>query len=269
MNTDIEDKLDRNNDLLWWLAGGGILLGACCLVSLATMLTLAFAGPSVAQIFERVSQLQTTPQPGISPLTPDTLIPTEEAFEYPSPDDNSLGDPNAPLKIVEFVDFQCSYCTRFWRDVEKDFLRDYVATGKVHFTYRALIVIGPESSRAAQAAYCAGDQEQFWQYHDILFTHQTGENNGAFSDENLIAFARATGLDGTQFAECLNSDKYADRVARDDAEARQAGAKATPSFLLNDILLEGAMSYEEFARIIDDVLQGNFQDFPQQPGESG
>src|SRR5688572_10336155 len=77
---------------------------------------------------------------------------------------NATGNPDAPVKIIEYSDFQCPYCRNFWRDTEDQLIDQYVKTGKVYFEYRSVgLFIGPESARAAEVAYCAGDQEKFWE----------------------------------------------------------------------------------------------------------
>jgi protein-disulfide isomerase len=171
---------------------------------------------------------------------------------------NATGDPNAPVKIVEYGDFQCPRCRDFWQDTEEKFIDEYVKTGKVYFEYRSMDnFIGPESRRAAEAAYCAGDQQKFWEMHDILFANQGAENSGAMDDKHLRAFATTLGLDMAQFDSCLGGilgGKYGGRVSQDEADGTAAGIKATPSFLVNGKLLEGAQSFAAFQLEIDAAL---------------
>ncbi len=98
---------------------------------------------------------------------------------------------------------------------------------------RLIAILGEESELAAQAAECANDQGRFWDYHDVLFANQEGENRGAFLSENLKRFAEALALDGTAFDSCLDSGKYASKVTDDTDEARQQGVNATPTILVN------------------------------------
>jgi protein-disulfide isomerase len=178
---------------------------------------------------------------------------------------NTAGDPNAPLKLVEYGDFQCPHCARFWRETEAELVETYVATGKVHFEYRSVgLFLGPESAQAAEAAYCAGDQEKFWDMHDTIFANQgLAENAGALNDTRLKTFATNIGLDMSAFNACFDGDKYKQRVEQDrvDADAQipaasnyaevvaaglyDAGGISTPSFLLNGKLLPGALSFAE------------------------
>lgn len=168
---------------------------------------------------------------------------------------NATGDPNAPVKIIEYSDFQCPFCRNFWRDTEEQLINEYVKTGKVYFEYRSVgQFIGPESVRSAEAAYCAGDQGKFWDMHDTIFANQgVAENGGAFNDANLNAFARNIGLDMAQFAACFGG-KYSSRVAQDKVDATAAGIKSTPSFVINGKLVLGALPFAQFHKEIEDAL---------------
>ena len=169
---------------------------------------------------------------------------------------NGMGDPNAPVKIIEYSDFQCPYCERFTLETEQQLIDAYIVTGKVYFEYHSFgDFIGPESGRAAEAAYCAGDQNKFWEMHDIIFANQTGENAGDFADKRLTAFANKLGLDMGKFNDCFTNGKYADQVKQDGVAGQQAGVKATPSFTINGTLLEGAQPFSAFQTAIDGLLK--------------
>jgi protein-disulfide isomerase len=149
-------------------------------------------------------------------------------------DFNNVGDPNAPVKLEEYSDFQCPYCARFSEDTEQALLDAYVATGKVYFTYHSVgEFIGPESSRSAEAAYCAGDQGKFWEYHDYILGNQRGENAGWFSVRRLTAFAEALDLDTGAFSSCLNGGDYRDMVRQELFTARDLGIQSTPTFVIS------------------------------------
>ncbi len=188
-------------------------------------------------------------------LKPIGEIADAEVINRPQVSFNTVGDPNAPVKIVEYSDFQCPYCGNFTRDTEQQLLDAYVATGKVYFEYRTFgQFIGPESMRSGEAAYCAGDQEKFWEMHDLIFANQTGENVGAYSDERLVAFAEKLGLEMSAFNDCFNSNKYESRVLQDGVDGQAAGIRATPSFIVNGKLVEGAVPFEAFKVEIDSFL---------------
>ncbi len=108
--------------------------------------------------------------------------------------------------------------------------------------------------RAAEAATCALEQDSFWQYHDTLFLNQSGENAGAFADDNLRTFAAALGLDQDDFNTCLGSNRYRNEINSGIVEARDLGVQSTPTFRINGELVEGVISFEQFQAIIDQEL---------------
>jgi protein-disulfide isomerase len=188
-------------------------------------------------------------------IAPVGEITTPEAFAYPNPDMNSIGDPNAPVKIVEYSDFQCPFCRVFFETTEKQLIETYISTGQVYFTYRSMgNWLGQESFRAAEAAYCAGDQGKFWDYHAILFVNQGGENQGVYTDKRLSAMAETLGLDMVAFNECLEGNKYEDRVNQDRIDGLAAGVEGTPAFLVNDKLIPGAVDFPTLQREIEAIL---------------
>jgi len=178
------------------------------------------------------------------------------AMDRPQVNRNSMGDPNAPVKVEEFSDFQCPYCRLFFEEGEKNIVDNYVKTGKAYFTYSSFSILDPsttsgESKDAAQAAYCAADQNKFWEFHDLLFTNQNGENIGDFTSKRLTAFAETLGLDAGAFKSCLSGNKYKQQVFDDLARGRSLGVKATPSFIVNGTLVEG---YVGLSQAIDAAL---------------
>ncbi len=160
-------------------------------------------------------------------------VASVEPFPRPNPQANAMGDPNAPIKIEEFSDFQCPVCVRFFQEMEPELVRRYVSPGTVYFVYRSMGEwIGPESVASAEAAYCAGDQNKFWEMHDTIFTNHSGENVGDYSDRRLKAFAGTIGLDMDAFNACFDSGKYNDHVRQDQVDGLAAGMKGTPSFVI-------------------------------------
>lgn len=150
-----------------------------------------------------------------------------------------LGEAKAKVTIVEFGDYQCPFCGKFFFDVEP-ILRDrYIKSGQVKMVWRDFAFLGPESFFAAEAARCANDQGKFWQYHDSLFNRQKGENQGAFSKDNLKIIAKDLNLDGTAFDLCLDSGKYTQAVKDDTDAGRQAGVNGSPATFINGEMIEG------------------------------
>ncbi len=127
----------------------------------------------------------------------------------------------------------------------------YIDSGKARLIYRNMAIIGQESIWAAQAAMCASDQNKFWTYGNYLFTHQQGENTGAFSVANLKKFAVAVGLDSNTFNTCLDSGKYASAVSQQTAQGQQRGVTATPTFFINGQKYEGALPFDQLSSLIN------------------
>jgi protein-disulfide isomerase len=197
-------------------------------------------------------------------LKPVGEISTPEAsFARPQADGNAAGDPQAPVKLEEFSDFQCPYCERFHMETEPQLMDAYVSTGKVYFVYRSFgEFIGAESRAAAEAAYCAGDQNKFWEMHDIIFANQTGENVGDYTPKRLAAFAEQLGLDMGTWQSCVSGGTYNSRVTQDHTDGAASGIQATPSFVMTYVvngetkteLISGAVPFSEFQTKIDAAL---------------
>lgn len=171
----------------------------------------------------------------------------------PQADGLAMGDPNAPVKIDVYSDFQCPACKSFAEQSEPLIINEYVSTGKVYFTYHPFKVIGPESDAAASAAYCAADQNKFWEYHDILYANWTGEEVGDFSDRRLKAYAEKIGLDTASFNQCYNSGKYKSQVRQDQVAGEQLKVSFTPSVFVNGTLVTDG----GFSAAIDRALSQN------------
>lgn len=165
-----------------------------------------------------------------------------------------LGQENAPVTIVEYGDFQCPFCGKFFKDTEPTLRENYIKTGKVKFIYRDFAFLGQESLWAANAARCAGEQGKFWQYHDYLYNNQRGENQGAFGKNNLKSFAAALSLDGGKFDTCLDSDKYLEEIKKETKAGGESGVQGTPANFINGVLYAGALPTANFTKIIDDEL---------------
>ncbi|MFH1990421.1 MAG: DsbA family protein [Patescibacteria group bacterium] len=164
-----------------------------------------------------------------------------------------LGDQNAPVTVIEYGDFQCPFCSKFFEDTESTLREKYIKTGKVKFIYRDFAFLGDESFWAANAARCAGEQGQFWQYHDYLYSNQSSENQGVFSKSNLKSFAAVLGLVQEKFDSCLDSDKYAAAIQKETKEGGEAGVSGVPATFINGTLYNASPS-SAFIQIIDNEL---------------
>ena len=165
-----------------------------------------------------------------------------------------LGDAKAPVLIAEYGDFQCPSCGAFARTVEPQIQAAYIATGKARLEWHDFAWIGTESRDAANAARCAGDQSRFWEFHDLLYRSQSGENQGAFSADRLKAMGASLGLEPVAFNACVEGNTYGDAVAADFSDVRSRGFNGTPTFLIGGQRIVGAQPFEVFAAVIDAQL---------------
>ena len=172
-------------------------------------------------------------------LTPIGEIAKAEPISRPQVQGLAMGNPDAPVKVEIFSDFQCPACKQFLSKYEATIVNTYIATGKVYWKYAPLAFIGPESVAAVEAAYCASDQGKFWEYHDILFANQTGENIGDFTNRRLGAFAQTIGLNMSQFNSCFNGNKYSQQVQKDENRGTEVGIQRTPTLTINGVINEG------------------------------
>jgi len=164
------------------------------------------------------------------------------------PDIRSEGNESAKVVIVEFSDFQCPFCGRFYMETLPQIQANYINTGKVRFVYKhfPLSQIHAFSFKAAEASECAADQGKFWQMHNMLY-----ENQEKLSVPDIKGYASELGLDLTQFNQCLDSGTKANKVRNDLSEGQQLGVDGTPSFFVNDQVLVGALPYSDFKKAID------------------
>jgi protein-disulfide isomerase len=170
-----------------------------------------------------------------------------------------LGNPSAPITIVEFGDYQCHQCYNWFHNTKPAIFENYVDTGKANFVFVDLAFLGKDSPKAAQASYCAEDQGKYWQYHDILYNSQESEiDNGWAGPERLKAFAFSLGLDMELFQSCLDTGKYSKRVQYNIDEAKKHGVKGTPGFFIvgpNDQQqIGGAQPYSVFKQVMDSMI---------------
>ena len=170
-----------------------------------------------------------------------------------------LGDPLAPITIVEFGDYQCHQCYNWFHDTKPMITRDYIETGKANLVFVDFAFLGQDSPKAAQATYCADDQNMYWEYHNSLYTFQESKiDNGWANSERLKSFAFNLNLDMTLFDECLDSEKYSKRVQYNSQQARDNGVRGTPGFFIvgpdGQEQLGGAQPFSVFKRILDSMI---------------
>ena len=245
---------DKNNSIIKWAAltvGGFLVLIAC--LALALALIGRFFNPQVGGIFSQIIL-----EPGVTPKVTQVNTATPTSRPYPESKPNTKGNPNAPVKMIEYADFQCPFCHQYWQETEPLIINTYVATGKLYYEYRSVgAFIGPDSASAAEAAYCAGDQGKFWEYRDVLYSNLTGENVGDFAPDKLRQYAATVGLDQKIFSDCLNQGTHAGQIQQDVTNAKADGIHSTPSFLINGKLVAGAQPFNIFQQVIEAALKGN------------
>jgi protein-disulfide isomerase len=175
-------------------------------------------------------------------LTPPIVPVSAEGAPFKGPKD-------APITIVEFSDFQCSYCQRVLPVLDQ-VLDRYPGKVKVAFRDFPILTIHPHAQKAAEAAHCAGEQGKFWEYHDLLF-----EKQEAIPTMNYAEHAQALGLEPTAFQTCLEAKRHAATVERNYADGVKAGVSGTPAFFINGRPLSGAQPLEAFKSVIDDEIE--------------
>jgi protein-disulfide isomerase len=208
----------------------------------------------IRQVLEKMQQ-QAAPPPQAR-----TAVQTTRAKASTS-NRPALGADDAPITLVEFTDYQCPFCSRFFTGTLPGLKEEYIDTGKVRLVVKDLpLAMHARARPAAVAAHCAGDQDQFWAMHDTLF-----ENNRQLQDENLKQYAQDIGLDTKRFQECLSSDRHDAMIDADVAEANGQGITGTPTFIvaetIDDVVegtkIRGVQSLEALRRYFDALLKAS------------
>ncbi len=170
-----------------------------------------------------------------------------------------LGNANAKVTIVEFSDFQCPFCKRYFDDAGKQVQEKYINTGKAKLAYRhyPLTTIHPNAQKAAEASECANEQGKFWEYHDLLFGQQETWSPQSATDvlTSFTDLSGQAGLDTTKFRACLDSQKYKKNVDDDAAAGTTAQVDGTPAFFVNGNRITGAQPFSEFQKVIEQELK--------------
>jgi protein-disulfide isomerase len=162
-----------------------------------------------------------------------------------------LGDPQAPVLIEAWEDYQCPICKAANSSVLEQIDKKYIATGVARLEFRNFAFIGPESTTAAEAAECAAEQNKFWPYHDALYDAQRAENSGAFSNDKLKVLAMTASLDRASFNACFDDHRYKDVIANEKTAGMNLGVNATPTFFVNGKRITDWRDYDAFAAAID------------------
>jgi len=171
----------------------------------------------------------------------------------------TLGQADAPVTIVEFSDYQCPYCKRFFTQVFSQLKRDYIDTGKVRYVFRDFPLTGihPQAPKAHESAHCAGEQDRYWEMHDVLF-----QNQKDFSLVALSSYAGDLGLDVGAFDACLEDGQHVAAIQQDSQDGAKARVRGTPSFFIgksgtgdtiSGTIVRGAQAFAKFQQVIKAV----------------
>lgn len=171
----------------------------------------------------------------------------------------ALGDAAAEVTMVEWGDYQCTYCYLFHNGTLQHIKDSYVDTGKVRLVFKDFALNGPDSALAAEASRCAAEQSRYWEYHDMLYRNWGGERTGWITMEVLDAFAESVGLDVQEFERCMESGRHRGAVAESYRAGQDIGIDATPSFMIFDdknvVKIRGNQPQEVFVGAIEGLLQ--------------
>ena len=214
-------------------------------------------GASAEELTTIIDALLHQKETGTLPETVITVTPS------PTPDTDFedenvtvMGDPNAPVTIVEFSDYQCPFCQRHVLNTMPQLKKEYIDTGKVRYVFKDFpLSFHKQAMPAAMAAECAGEQGKYWEMHDKLFNERNKWNENPDVKNVMKQFAQDLGLDMEQFNQCFDSEKYKDEILADQHEGLAAGVQGTPAFFINGQFLSGAQPYEVFKQVIDKLLE--------------
>ncbi len=168
-----------------------------------------------------------------------------------------IGNPLASITILEWGDYQCTYCYKFHQSTLNTIKQDFIETGKVKLVFKDFPLNGADSVLAAEASHCAQDQGKYWQYHDELYKNWAGERTGWVTRESLEKFATTVNLDLDKFNKCLDDHKYLESINQMYEFGKEIGIDATPSFLVFNnekiIKITGNQPLEVFLKSIDEL----------------
>ena len=192
--------------------------------------------------------------PVLNSMSEESELTITQLMENGSP---MIGSQNAEISIVEFGDYQCTFCYKFHQNTLNVIQSDYIDLGKINYVYRDFPLNGSDSILAAEATYCANDQGNYWQYHNLLFENWAGENTGWITMNSLTQFAVELKLDISEFKNCLTTHKYYQKVIDNENYAKKISINATPSFLIFNneevIRIIGAQQIDKFQNAIDQL----------------
>lgn len=245
-----------------WMISTFVLLGLIAGFGVAQVPYFKALGQQAA-VVKQDAAVQPAADVATPPKRPDPPTLTAEQMEKLIDDDAVLGEKSAPITIVEFSDFQCPYCARFFRDTLGLIEKDYIKTGKVKFVYRDLpLPSHPQALPAAEAAECADEQGKFKGMHDLLFLNQPEWSGNPEADKVFAGYAKQLGLNEKTYGECLKDQEHLQEIQKDYLDAANLNIDGTPGFYINGKFLSGAMPYATiFKPIFEAELAGKKWEF--------
>jgi len=170
-----------------------------------------------------------------------------------------FGSVLAPVTIIEFGDYQCPNCKKWFLDTKPDIVTNYIDTGKASLIFVDIAFLGKDSVPAARATYCAEEQGKYWEYHGFLYSNQMSIDNGWANIDSLKGYANNLELDMDLFVRCIDSGKYEKRVSFNTEESEKNGVTGTPTFVIvgpqgQQERILGPQPYAVFEKVIDSML---------------
>lgn len=185
----------------------------------------------------------------------ETAEVVEEGVIVPRGELPPLGKETAPVQIIMFGDYQCPFCARFFSETEQELRATFIRQGDAVMWWRDFAILGEDSVRAAHAARCANEQNNFWQYHDLLYSAKTRDQSVQFTEERLRIFALELGLQAEAYDSCTNSQRYMDLIRADQQEGRDKGVQGVPTLFINGKKIVGAQPFQIFESAIKEALE--------------
>lgn len=228
----------------------GFLIGRISIKEQITTTPQASSDQTVLSV-EKSATNQPQP-PTIAAITPKTL---DQVDGVSIDDDYVLGRTDAPLTIIEFTDYQCPFCKKYFDNVFSKIKSEYINTGKIRYVIRDFpLDEHPQALLAANAAQCAGEQGKYFEMHDQLFTEQNKWSYQSNALSTFKTYGTKLGLEANKFNACLDSGKYESEIAKDIADAEKYTVLSTPTIFINNSKIVGAQSYDLFKTTIDSEL---------------
>jgi len=243
-----------------FLVGGTISTGLSSLTVAGNLQATTGTGGETGSLAPTPSLPSPSPSPAQAPRPSGGTVSMAETSKNPA---GKLGNDDAPIVIVEYSDYQCPFCRRWFDDSKSQLQTEYIDTGKVQFIYKDYpLSFHPMANTYAEAARCAGDQGKYFEFHDKIFLEQGKFGNGTISTittDDIKQWATDLGLNTNEFNSCLDTGKFSSAVQTNFTEGSASGVSGTPAFLVGTRdgtgqLLVGAQPYATFKSTIDALL---------------